>query len=383
MRIVILGYVVRGPLGGLAWHHLQYVRGLADLGHEVLFVEDSDDYPACYDPVGDTMTEDPSYGLAFAASAFDRLGLGDSWAYYDAHRQSWAGGAGARARAWCERADVLLDVSGVNPIRSWLCSIPVRALIDTDPVFTQVKAMSDRDTGKRVRDHNVFFTFAENVDRADASLPDDGRRWHPTRQPVVLSAWPVAPGPKHGAFTTVMAWESYPPVAYRGRTFGTKAQSFAPFLDLPAQTPSRLELAIGSPHAPRDELREHGWTLVDPRGPTLDPWTYQQYIQDSRGEFSVAKEAYVSSRSGWFSERTTSYLASGRPCVVQDTGFSDWLPTGDGLVAFTDLDEAVEGLADVERRYEQHCVAARELVADAFESGRVLTSLLDVALGSV
>ena len=382
MRIVVLGYVVRGPLGGLAWHHLQYVRGLVDLGHDVLFVEDSDDYPACYDPVQDAMTEDPSYGLSFTAAAFEALGIGDRWAYHDGHRGSWCGPAGDGAARWCASAELLVDVSGVNPIRPWLQAVPVRALVDTDPVFTQVKAMTDPVMAERVAAHNVFFTFAENVRQGTAQLPNDGRTWLPTRQPVVLDAWPVTPPEPGRRYTTVMAWESYPAVDHAGRSYGTKAASFQPFLDLPNRCAETLELAIGSPHAPRELLRQHGWQLIDPRTPTLDPWTYQRYIRESKGELSIAKEGYVVSRSGWFSERTTSYLASGRPCVVQDTGFSEWLPTGDGILAFDDIDGAVSALEDVERRYHEHCAAARQIVEDAFDAEAVLTALVYDAIGA-
>src|SRR5712691_4861573 len=130
LRIIILGYIVRGPLGGLAWHHLQYVLGLAALGHDVWFIEDSDDYPSCYDPARNVTDTHPSYGLRFASRAFERLGLGERWAFYDAHSLSWHGPCAKRAPTLCATADLLLNLSGVNPLRSWFCEIPARALVD-------------------------------------------------------------------------------------------------------------------------------------------------------------------------------------------------------------------------------------------------------------
>ena len=143
IRIVVLGYVVRGPIGGMAWHHLNYVRGLADLGHEVLFLEDSDDYPSCYDPSRFVTDCDPAYGLGFARKAFAEIGMDDCWCYHDAHKNRWFGPAAERALAFCRDADLVINVSGVNPLRDWTAAIPVRAFIDTDPLFTQAKHIED------------------------------------------------------------------------------------------------------------------------------------------------------------------------------------------------------------------------------------------------
>src|SRR5260221_10172415 len=204
LRVVVMGYIVRGPIGGLAWHHLQYVLGLARLGPDVLFVEDSDDYPSCYDPSRHVVDCDPSYGLRFAAGAFERVGLGEAWSYYDAHTRRWLGPARGDAEAFCRSADFVLNVSAVNPLRDWTIEVPARVLVDTDPVFTQVKHLTDDKARSRALDHNAHFTFAENVSRGTAKLPDDGFEWRPTRQPVVLDMWPMTIAPSHAPFTTVM-----------------------------------------------------------------------------------------------------------------------------------------------------------------------------------
>ena len=381
LRIVVLGYVVRGPLGGMVWSNLQYLRGLAALGHDVWFVEDSDDYPSCYDPVRGFTDTDPSYGLAFATTVFARIGLGDRWAYHDAHGRGWLGPGAPHVLEACARADLLLDLCGINPIRPWLAGIPARALVDEDPAFTQVKHLTDPEARRRAAQHTAFFTFGANFGRADCRIPDDGLPWQPTRQPVVLDDVAVASPPARAAFTTVMQWESYPAREYGGRRYGMKSDAFAPYLDLPRASDAAFEIALGGPTAPRALLREHGWRLRDPLAVTRDPWTYERYIAGSRAEFSVAKHGYVTSRSGWFSERTVTYLAHGRPAVVQETGFSEWLPSGLGVLGFDDPDAAREAVADVQARYAAHARAARELVEAHFSAPVVLSSLLESALG--
>jgi hypothetical protein len=377
MRIIVLGYMIRGPIGGLAWHHLQYAAGLKRLGHEVYFLEDSDDYPSCYDPSRDTTGTDPGYGLAFAADAFARVGLHDAWAFYDAWSSRWLGPASSRVDDLCASAELLLNVSGVNPLRSWYLRVPERVLIDTDPVFTQIRHLTDPYAREQAERHTRFFSFGENIGTPGCRVVDDGFRWRPTRQPVVMDLWPVVEAPAGAPFTTVMQWESYPAREFAGARYGNKSESFAPYLDLPGRTSATLELAIGSPTAPRPMLSRRGWRIRDPLEIAPDPWKYQQYIRGSRGEFSVAKQGYVVSASGWFSERSACYLASGRPVVVQDTGFSRWLPTGAGVFCFATLDEAVAALDEVEERHDFHCRAAREIAEAYFDSRKVLQELLE------
>ena len=374
LRIIVLGYIVRGPLGGLAWHHLQYVLGLAALGHDVYFVEDSEDYPACYDPSRNVVDTDPSYGLRFTARVFERVGLGRRWAYYDAHTTRWLGPCAERIFDLCADADLLLNVSGVNPLRPWLLDIPSRALIDTDPVFTQLRHLADPAARAQALLHTAFCSFGEHAGRG--AIPDDGLAWQPTRQPIVLDAWPVTPGPDGGRFTTVMQWDSYAVREHDGQRYGMKSASFAPYLDLPRLAGRRFELALGSASAPRAELRRHGWSVRNPLRPTRDPWTYQRYIHRSRAEFSVAKHGYVVARSGWFSERSAAYLASGRPVVVQDTGFSAWLDADSGVLPFSTPDQALTAIEAVERDYAAQCRAARAVAEQYFDARRVLPQLI-------
>ena len=379
LRIAVLGYIVRGPLGGLVWHHLQYVAGLQALGHDVLFVEDSDDYPSCYDPSRHVVDTDPSFGLGFTADSFGRAGMADLWAYHDAHAGRWLGPAAGRARAFCESADLVLNLSGVNPLRGWTAGAPARALVDTDPAFTQIRHLTDPAARERALGHTAFLTFGENFGRPGCSIPDDGLPWVPTRQPVVLDAWEVAAGPESGPFTTVMQWDSYPPREHGGRRFGMKSESFDEVLELPSRCSETFELALGTAAAPRDLLRARGWRIRDPLE-LKDAAAYQGYIRASKGELGVAKHGYVISRSGWFSERSAAYLASGRPVAVQDTGFTEWMETGLGVVPFSTLDEAADAVSRISGDYARHCRAARDIAADCFDAAKVLPSLVERAM---
>ena len=381
LRINVLGYIVRCPIGGMAWHHLQYVMGLSGLGHEVVFVEDSGDTEwSCYDPSTGETGINPDYGLQFAQQAFSQVGLPDQWCYHDAFTSRWLGPFSGKIEAYCRDADLLLNLSGANMLRGALANVPTRVYVDTDPAFTQIRNLQDESRHDFVGQHNVFFSFGENIGTGGCDVPNDGFPWQPTRQPVVLDKWPVVTAQKNGCFTTVMQWDSYKVREYGGVNYGMKSRSFEPYMDLPEKTGGRLELAIGSESAPRELLQSKGWLLRDPLKVTRDLWTYQRYLQESMAEFSIAKHGYVITNSGWFSERSANYLASARPVLVQETGFSDWLSTGSGVIAFNNPDEALVGIERISRDYDGHCEAARAVAGEYFDAYKVLTSLVERAM---
>jgi len=200
--------------------------------------------------------------------------------------------------------------------------------------------------------------------------------WQSTRQPIHIEKWPMTEGRRHGHFTTVMQWDSYAAREFDGLVYGMKSASFEPYWDLPKHTDEILELALGSNNAPRQELLDAGWQIRDPLEITKDLLDYQHYIQNSKAEFCIAKHGYVISNSGWFSERSAAYLASGRPVVAQDTGFTHWLDSGEGLLAFSTPDEAISMIESVNEHYEMHCINAREIAINYFDSRIVLDSLL-------
>lgn len=377
MKILVLGYIVRGPLGGLAWHHLQYVLCLKHLGHSVLFLEDSDDFASCYDPSISELTTSPIYGLAFINKLFDQFNLKNNWSYYDAHTGNWFGLQKSKTLDFCRTADVLLNISGVNKLRQWWMNIPAKVFIDTDPGFVQIKHLTEINAMQLAEQHTCFFSFGENIGKSVCKIPQDGFHWLPTHQPVYLPAWNVSSCQNNAKWTTIMQWDSYKQKEYNGLVFGMKSSSFHEYFTLPQYFPKdQFELAIGSQTAPLSKLIQHGWGVISSLIPTKTAGKYQKYINSSKGEWSVAKQGYVTSNSGWFSERSLCYMASGKPVVVQDTGFSAFLPSESGILSFTTLNEAIEKIEKAESNYKFHCLKAREIVEEFFDGTHVLQNLL-------
>lgn len=380
LNIIIAGHIVGGPLGGLVWHHLQYVLGLHQMGHNVLFVEDSDDYPSCYNPQTHLLSDDPLYGLSFIDQVFSQYLLPHQWAYYHQPANRWYGKSEKEVKDFISKADLFLNLSGINPLREYFMTIPLRVLVDTDPVFTQIRHLTEPSAMRRAKLHNRYFSFGENFGKPACSIPNDGLNWQPTRQPVFLKAWQYTKGNSEGKWTTVLQWDSYKVRAYNGKTYGMKSASFDDYFSLPSKCNDVFELAAGSETTPREKLLAAGWQLADPLAATLSPASFQQYIRQSKGEWSIAKQGYVSSYSGWFSERSAGYLSSGRPVVVQDTGFSEFIETGKGLFSFSSPGEAVAAIEEVNNNYAGHCKWAREVAAEYFRFDKVLSTLLQHCL---
>jgi len=392
LRIVVTGLIAQHPrLGGITWHYLQYVLGLIRLGHEVHYFEDSGEVPYNLDGGAsgdDWVARDGTENAGCLATIMSRFGLADRWAYRCSSGSQWFGLSEERRDAILRSADLLINVSGslARPER-YRC-IPRLAYIDTDPVVTQTKlALGQADFVARVDAHDMHFSFGE---RLTDDVPRTGHAWQPTRQPIVLSQWPPST-PSRDAFTTVMNWTSYAPLHYAGRTYGQKDVEFKRFLKLPQQvTPLPLEVALsptqhvnweapGGDGTPRDLLVQSGWQVADATEACGDLELYRNYIQSSRAEWSVAKNAFVQGRPGWFSERSACYLASGRPVVVQDTGFGSVLPAGEGILTFETLEQAADAIREVDRDYARHARAARAVAEEFFDSDRVLAGLVERA----
>lgn len=396
LRIIVTGLIAQHPhLGGMTWHYVQYVAGLARLGHDVYYMEDSGEFP--YDPqVEESLPEgvvgDCQYHIRQLAKTMARFGLGERWAYCHPPTSRWYGLSDQARREVVRTADLLINVSGtlVHPER--YVGPRRRVYIDTDPVVTQAKlAAGRRSFSARVAAHDVHFSFGEHLSE---SVPPTDYRWRPTRQPILLSEWKSS-APSRDVFSTVMSWTSYEPLLHDGRSLGQKDVEFEGFLDLPGRVaPIPLEVALArtrhkkweaAPAAgredetPRERLVRAGWQVVDAGIVGSDLDRYREYIQSSRAEWSVAKNAYVQGRPGWFSERSACYLASGRPVVVQDTGITPVLPVGRGILPFSTLSQAAEAIREVQLDYERHARAAREIARACFDSDGVLTRLIEEA----
>lgn len=375
------GLIGQYPLGGVTWDYLQYLLGLAELGHEVYYLEDTGMWP--FNPIAGGLAEDSDYTVAYLTGIMRRFGFHDRWAYRFPWQDQWFGLPERERNAVINSADLLINVSGSLERPAAYRQVRRLAYIDTDPLFTQVKlAQGQTYFQAQVDAHDRQFSFGE---RLSPLVPDTGHDWRPTRQPIVLSQWPVARSTPREVITTVMNWTSYKSVAYGGQTFGQKDIEFARFIDLPARVaPIQLELAVNTGKVratPRALLARNGWRVVDPLDACPDVDRYRAYIASSQAEWSVAKHAYVAGSTGWFSCRSACYLASGRPVIVQDTGFSAVLPTGEGLLSFTTPEEAVTAIQTVMSSYARHATAARELAESHFDANVVLGGLLQEALG--
>lgn len=391
LRVVVTGLAMTYPYGGSFWDYVQYPLGFLRMGHEVLYLEDTGKW--CYEPDSDTFVEDGSRNAERFARNLQRLDPDRRmrWFLRDALGQE-LGATGREAREFCAGADLFVHLSAGCLLREEYRVRGVTAFVDSDPLYTQsgmFGAGSLEGAERRVEwwreHHDVFFTFGENIGRPGCRVPPGPIDWLPTRQPVVIDCFlphALPAGRRRRVFTTVASWKPHEagPVV-DGVRYGGKNQEFARFLDLPRHSAVPLELAMSGP-APRRQLEEHGWKVRPGIEVSRDPWTYRRYLADSLGEWSVAKNAYVASRSGWFSCRTACYLALGVPAVVQDTGFRDLLPTGEGLLAFGDLAEAAAAIDAVASDPQRHSAAAREIAREHFAHDRVLGRLVDRALGS-
>jgi hypothetical protein len=370
VRVLFAGIIARYPFGGVTWCSLMYLLGLRALGHEVFYIEDTGE--CVYDPVQNTRALEPTYGTTYINDALAPFGLADRWSFVN-YDGSYHGQSAERVRDYAAGTDLFINLSGGAWFwRDEYARIPRKVFVDSDPAFTQLAiAKAEPWYVEFFKRFDHLFTFGANIGTPASPVPVGDFTWHKTWQPVAMDEWqPVAS--RRDRFTTVMTWqiESFTDVG------GNKDQEFVKFIDLPSRTLQQFELAI---NGPQKLLREHGWETVDAMRVSRTPWEYRDFIQASKAEFGVAKHTYVANRSGWFSDRTECYLAAGRPALVQDTGWTAHLPCGEGLLAFSTVDEAVSGVDRINSDYARHARRAQEIAREHFDARRVLSKLLDAA----
>lgn len=363
--------------GGIAWERLSWALGLRRLGVEVL-VLDQLDRSRCIHPDGVQASYDSCLNRAYFERVVEQFGLAGSSALVGDGGEILYGPSHAELLERVEAADMLVNVAGNVRLDEIKRRVRLRVLVDVDPGLTQLRLTSG-ESSARLSGHDLHFTIGENVGTAASSLPTGGMRWLHTRQPVLLDDWPVTAAARCDRFTTVATLRGVGPYGSVDG-FPQKADELAKIIELPRATPAVFELALRvrpSEDRDRDRLTRCGWRIVDAAAVASDPDSFRSYVQASGAELSVAKGAYAQTASGWFSDRTTRYLASGKPAVVQDTGFTRSIPVGEGLFAFTTLDEAAEATRQVVREYARHSVAARDLAERFFGSDAVLERFLD------
>ena len=365
LKILLAGMVAGDPWqGGATGAVLQYVDGLSELGHEVLVVE----------PVEAAALRAGGPVAAYFRSLARLRGRA---ALLARGGRETLGLAYGEIERFARDADLLLNVSGMLRDEHLVQPIPVRAFVDLDPGFNQVWAAEGFDFGLDRHTHCV--SVGTRIGEPDCTVPTLGRCWIPTLPPVASASRRVTIG-AGWAWTTVGNWRSYGSPTHEGVRFGQRAHSMRELLELPRRSGARFELALAIHPDERGDLaalKENGWRLVDPRAVAGTPASYARFVGGSRGELGVAKQGYVVSRGGWFSDRSAAYLAAGRPVVAQDTGFGGALPTGTGLFAFDDADAAAAAIEAVEGDLDLHRRAAREIAAEYLDAARVLPGLLE------
>jgi len=364
--------------GGSAWVRMSWAEALRTLGFDVLFVEqiatrdctDAAGAPAAFEHSANAAT----FRAATAAFGFDgssALVCSDSGRVLGMERDELLERIGEAA--------LLVNISGHLRWQPALERVRRRVYVDLDPGYTQIWHASGGD-GAGLDGHELHFTVGANVGTAACPLPTGGVSWRAIRQPVVLERWPAQTDARFLGFTTVASWRgAYGRPEWQGRSYGLKAHEFRRFAELPAVTGIPFSIALDidpADEADAQRLREQGWRLVDPTVAN-DVGGFRDFVQGSGAEFSAAQGVYVETRSGWFSDRTVRYLASGRPALVQDTGFAEQLPTGTGLLTFRDFDEARDGAQSIVSDYRRHQLAARRLAEEWFAPAPALAPLLE------
>jgi hypothetical protein len=364
--------------GGEAWVRTSWLRGLDRLGFDTCFVEQI----SAADCVGAEGREAPfetCVNREFFERSLAAAAPGSRAALVLDDGPETAGMAFSELRDLAGEAEVLINISGHLEIASLKLAPRRRAYVDVDPGFTQI--WEEGEGSGRLGGHDLYFTVGENIGSAGCAIPTAGIDWRPLPPPVVLEDWPLEPSPGLDRFTTVAGWRS--PLGELGQdgvTFPGKHHAWRAVMDLPRRSPHAFEIALDiHPGDGRDldALIEHGWRISDPRAVAADPESFAAYVRGSGAEFSVAHGAYVETRSGWLSDRTVRYLASGRPALVQDTGIGERYPVGEGLLTFATIDDAVTGAEAIAADYEAHASAARALAERRFESDRVIGGALE------
>jgi len=365
----------RQGYGGHAWALLNYLLGFRSLGYEVLFLDRLTPEMAT-DASGAPSEAVRDRCVRWLVETMERAGLGDSYSLLLGDGRETVGLSRADAVERVRRSVLLLNVMGFVDDEEMLEAARRRVFLDIDPGFGQMwcdLGLHDPFVG-----HDAFLTVGEGIGGAECTIPTCGLDWIATPQPIALEHWPCTDGGT--AITSVGSWRGpYDPVEYGGRRFGLRAHELRKLASLPSMTEARIELALEIDPADSKDielLRENGWALADPRQVAGDPWSYRSYVQASRAELMVAKEMYVETRSGWFSERSICYLASGKPVIAQDTGFTGRYESGEGLIAYSDVDGARAGIEAVCSDRARHSAAAREIAEEHFDARKVLTRLM-------
>jgi hypothetical protein len=380
-RVIVFGILFWYPLAGVTYQFLHYLLGLRRLGFDPYYVEDSGRW--IYDPTINDLSPDACNNIQRVLPVLEAHGFGDRWAFRGNYPDGRCYGMSESdiLRLYRE-ADAFLNVTGAQEIREEHLLCPRRIHVESDPFATQVKvAQGDPGTIAALEAHETLFTFGENIGQGDCDVPVERFKWLPTRQPVVPDLWAGADVPKLAPYTTITTWHNKgKDLTYHGdRYYWTKDREFEKFLELPTRRSVAFELATTVDEGVRARLLAQRWRQTSSVEVSQSVDRYRDYIQQSRGEFTVARDQYVRPNTGWFSDRSACYLAAGRPVITQETGFSKFLPCGRGLFAFRTMEDVLAAVDAIESDHAGHCRAAREIAAEYFDAEKVIGSLVERA----
>lgn len=379
-KIVVLGMMTKMPVAGVVWQYVHYLVGLRRLGWDPYYVETHARTPSML------MEREGDDGTARAAAWIDavlrRFDLGDRWAYVALHDDKRCLGMSQTEihRLYRDAAALINMHGGTAPLPE-LVSTDRLVYLETDPVQLHVELSQHRaDTVEFLDAHGAFFTYADNHAGPDCLLPRPERfDFHATRQPVLMDMWEGHGSGDNGLFTTIGNWrQEWRDLNFEGQRYTwSKHHEFMKVIDLPGRAGERFELALSS-YEPQDRelLERHGWKVRPALDFSTDADRYRSYIGGSAAEFTVAKDQNVRLRTGWFSDRSATYLAAGRPVVTQDTGLGSVFPTGEGLLPFSSLDEAADAVDAVTLDHARHSRAASEIAREHFAHDVVLSQML-------
>ena len=380
-KIVVLGMMAKLPVAGVVWQTMHYLVGFQRLGYDVYYVEAHATAPTMF---LDSIDHDGSAKVAtFLDRVLRRFDLEDRWAFHALHsdRRSYGLSPWQLASLY-DSAQWIINLHGGTLPMPEHCATNRLIFLETDPVQVQIELSEHNpQTIEFLDSHCAYFTFGENYGKPNCRLPvSDRYAFRPTRQPVVLNFWCENISPPGPMFTTIGNWrQRQREVVFAGEQYSwSKHHEFLKFLDLPSRVEQGFELALSKyDESDREMLEEKGWNVRHALDFSTDLDDYRGYIASSRGEFTVAKDQNVRLKSGWFSDRSATYLAAGRPVVTQETGFSDLLPTGAGLFAFSVIEEVVEAVNAINADYDIHSRMAADVAHEFFDSDIVLSRLLD------
>lgn len=397
LNIVVVGTLACDPYAGMAWMNLQIVLGLLRLGHNVYYFETTSAWP--YNPLLSTRVDNTDYSIPYLAKLMEDFGIPRRWAYRASFskEKEWFGLSKPKAEELLANADLVFNVSGATKFENEGLKTGRLVYYGTDPVYHEIKyAAGDPVTIAIIDEHDDVVSFGENIGTPGCLIPALPRLRAKTRQPVLTDMWQNGE-PRKKEFTSVGNWkQGGRDIEFNAETYyWSKHYEFLKFIDLPKRISQPLEFASNLQKPEKfkygegtqvptygiveDEynlLMDNGWKLVDAPSFTMDPWPYRDYIMDSRGEFSFAKDQNIRLRSGWFSERSACYLAAGRPVITQDTGFGSTIPTGEGLFAFNTMEEIITAFDVINSDYKKHSKAARDIAEEYFKAETVLKKLL-------